>query len=376
MYILCTIIKKNITNSSPIIGRLKRTRKKNILTKMPGSNQIRTISQIESCGMRHYSKNDAHRLGQQQQHLTHVRRRGKSSSSSSGASGGSGFQAAAALRSHILYKTTANIMSNKIDMSAFLSASLSSRPEWSSSRTKNPKSNAFTTSFNDMMHQDTGIGSIEEREERKRKDELKKIQQHQERAKLYEELVARQEAELHKKQERRRKRRERYNRCVDAAIKIQQNGRIWLARERVKRIMLNIHNSAARNIQMYGKRFIVRMRCKQRKRYAIETKATLKIQFGWKQRLQRIEANEDLLQRRKNRARARRRLLRDMEKERRFTGAMIIQSMVRGWKGRKMIKLMEMEKRRKRRQKMTTNKKKRPEKSKKKGVVGPVIVKG
>ena len=70
-----------------------------------------------------------------------------------------------------------------------------------------------------------------------------------------------------------------------------------------------------------------------------------------------------------------------MEKERKTTAAMIIQSMVRGWKGRKIIKLLEMERRRARKKrnvqqqgvkaKAKSKQKNTKEKRKKKGVKGP-----
>ena len=320
--------------------------------------------------MRHYSAADAQRLGQQQHHLAAAHRSSHS---------GSGFQAAAALRSNILYKTTSNHMSKKLDVSNSMSATI--RPEWSSA-TKNPKSNAFTSSFSNMMHEDTGLGSSESKETRKMKEELKKIKQHEERAKLYEELVTRQKEELQKKQERRRKRRERYQLFVDSALLLQTSlFRIKLAKNKKKRKIAAIENSAALRIQMYGMRWIIRKRCEQRRQLAIQTKATLKIQASWGERVQRVEAKEELNRRRHNRSRARRKLLRDMEKERKTTAAMIIQSMVRGWKGRKIIKLLEMERRRARKKrnvqqqgvkaKAKSKQKNTKEKRKKKGVKGP-----
>ena len=132
---------------------------------------------------------------------------------------------------------------------------------------------------------------------------------------------------------------------------------------------------------MYGMRWIIRKRCEQRRQLAIQTKATLKIQASWGERVQRVEAKEELNRRRHNRSRARRKLLRDMEKERKTTASMIIQSMVRGWKGRKIIKLLEMERRRARKKrnvqqqgakaKTKSKQKNKKEKRKKKGVKGP-----
>ena len=339
---------------------------------MPGTNLL-TISQTESCGLRHYSSADAKRIGSQHHHLIKSRRTNGS---------GSGFQAAAALRSHILYKTTSNEASKKVDLSTTLSASLSNRPEWSST-SKHSTSNSFTTSFNNIMHENSSIGSIGERENRRVADELKKIKQHEERAKLYQELITRQEQELFQKKERKRKRREKYELAVSSAIKIQNSiiGRIWLAKQICNRIRLAIKNNAAIRMQMHSKRYIIRERCKQRKQLGIETKASLKIQFEWGQRQQRVEAKEDLKNRRNNRARARRRLLRDMNKERRKVAAVMIQGMVRGWKGRKIIKLLEMERRRARKKrnvqqqgakaKTKSKQKNKKEKRKKKGVKGP-----
>jgi hypothetical protein len=97
--------------------------------------------------------------------------------------------------------------------------------------------------------------------------------------------------------------------------------------------------------------------------------AVLHIQFGWNQRIQRVEAKEELSRRKDNRARAKRRLLRDMGKERKLMAASMIQSMVRGWQGRKLMKIMEMEKRRKRRRNKKPKIKKKPKRSK--GSVGP-----
>ena len=131
-------------------------------------------------------------------------------------------------------------------------------------------------------------------------------------------------------------------------------------------VIMHRKNCAARQIQVMGNKYRIRKRCEARRRHEIETMAVLHIQFGWNQRIQRVEAKDELRRRKDNRAAAKRRLLRDMGKERKLMAASMIQSMVRGWQGRKIMKIMEMEKRRKRRNKKP---KKKPKRSK--GSVGP-----
>lgn len=303
---------------------------------MPGNLTIQNISTRESCGMRHYSSADAMRLGQSHIHLLQHQNNKKNS-------GGAGFQAARGLKNASpFYKTTSNQMNKKI--AHMLSATMNNRPEWKTNC--NPKSNAFSNGFNNMMHSDTSLGSMEARMMRKKKDELKKIQKHQNRALLYEELVKRQQEKLERKKERKRKRLEKYQLMVRTVVVIQCLARMWLSHRKINRIKLKMRSDASCVIQMYGRRYVIRKRCETRRRNAIETSATLKIQFGWQQRIQRVEAKEELNRRKANRSRAKRRLLREMNKERRSIAARMIQSMVRGWKGRKLIKILEMERRR------------------------------
>ena len=211
--------------------------------------------------------------------------------------------------------------------------------------------------------------------------DLKKIQQHTDRALLYAQLVQSQQEELEKKRKRKQLRYERYQLIVKTAIQVQCFTRVYLARCLIQRIILHNHTKAAVRIQMLAKQKLVRNKCRARKRLGIETAAVLHIQFGWNKRVQRKEAKEELYRRKENRSRAKRRLLRDMDKERRLTAARMIQSMVRGWKGRKLIKLMEMNKRRRGRKKAnrTSSRTVTPpssskKKKKKKGVVGPSVL--
>ena len=321
---------------------------------------ILSIATRESSGIRHYSSADATRLGQQHAHLQAIHR------SSSTTSRGNGFQAAKSLRStNPIYKTSNQCMSTNL-----LSASMSHRPDWN--KKTNPKSNTFSNGFHNTMHEDTSLGSAQSKINRKKQDEMKKIQKHQERALLYAELIKRQEEQLEKKKIRRQKRVERYQRLVENAIKLQCVARSWLAKRRMMTVIMHRKNCAARQIQVMGNKYRIRKRCEARRRHEIETMAVLHIQFGWNQRIQRVEAKEELSRRKDNRARAKRRLLRDMGKERKLMAASMIQSMVRGWQGRKLMKIMEMEKRRKRRRNKKPKIKKKPKRSK--GSVGPNLI--
>ena len=115
---------------------------------------IGSISNRESCGMRHYSKSDAARLGAQHKHLVHMHQ-----SNNAGAfKSGSGFQAAKGMKTgSILYKTTNDRMSKKL-------AVLHNKPDWNN---QNPKSNAFSTGFHSMMYENTSLGSSMDKKTRK-----------------------------------------------------------------------------------------------------------------------------------------------------------------------------------------------------------------
>ena len=135
-----------------------------------------------------------------------------------------------------------------------------------------------------------------------------------------------------------------------AATKIQSSlARIYLAKIQVARIIQAKRNIAALTLQMLVRQYLIRAHVRARYNLKIQTIASKKIQFGWSQRLLRVEAQTDLKRRRQQRSRARRRLLREMENERRGKAAIMIQNMVRCWKGRRIVKLLEMERRRKRR---------------------------
>ncbi len=322
------------------------------------SDLVRRVACSESLGMRHYSRADASRLGRQRVDLVRARRQTRGGAGA----GGAGFHAAAALRSHPLYTTeTTATYPDRPPPHMLLSASLSDRPGWRGTGgppKRSTLSNKFTDSFAGNCYEDSSIGSVMGRDARRRRDEEKKIQAHADRAKLYAELVARQEEETRKRAERRRRRAERYRTAVSAATMIENRARMFLARRRVARVVLGKQNAAATRIQMQMRRRSVELRAQQRYVFKVQTAATRKIQYGWQQRLARVEAKDDLQRRRDNRARARRRLLREMDKERRALAAVMIQNMVRGWKGRKIVKLLEMERRRARRRRKNTTKKK------------------
>jgi hypothetical protein len=298
---------------------------------MPASGKrLRAVAATDSCGLRHYSAADTGRLALQRSELRQI---------SQGIVGGAGFHVAKALRAHPLYATEAQ-----------------DRPAWNRTVScpgkQSTLSNKFTTSFSGMNFEDSSIGSSLGREQRKQREEAKKIQKQQDRIALYESLVAQQEADLKRRAARRKARANKYRQAMSAATTIQSSlARIYLAKMRVARVILARKNVAALVLQMLVRQYLIRAHVRARFNLKIQTIASKKIQFGWSQRLMRVEAQSDLKRRRQQRSRARRRLLREMDNERRGKAAVMIQNMVRCWKGRRIVKLLEMERRRKGRRK-------------------------
>ena len=86
----------------------------------------------------------------------------------------------------------------------------SDRPEWNRTTARPSRqsvlSSKFTSSFAGMNFEDSSIGSVLSRKERKQREEAKKIQRQQERVELYEALVAQQEADMKRRLARRKAR--------------------------------------------------------------------------------------------------------------------------------------------------------------------------
>ena len=127
---------------------------------MPAAGKrLRAVAATDSCGLRHYSSADAGRLAQQRNELRQISR---------GMVGGTGFHVAKALRAHPLYATEAHIMRQD-------------RPSWNRTVLRPGKqstlSNKFTTSFGGMNFEDSSIGSSLGRDQRKQREEAKKMQE-------------------------------------------------------------------------------------------------------------------------------------------------------------------------------------------------------
>ena len=302
---------------------------------MGNGKRLRALAATESCGLRHYSKADTGRLVSQRRELIAISR---------SIPGGTAFHVAKALKAHPLYVTE----SQKI----LSSGSFIDRPGWDHSAARPGRasalSNKFTASFAGN-YEDSSIGSTLGREQRREREKQKKMQKQQERIALYESLIAQQEKDRKNRAERRKLRAKRYRIAMEAATKIQSLARVYLAKLLISRVIDKKQNYAALVVQMCVRQFLVRVHVRNRVILKIQTKASKKIQHGWSQRMLRVEAQEDLKRLRQQRSRARRRLLREMENERRRKAATMIQTMVRCWKGRRLVKLLEMERRRKRR---------------------------
>lgn len=306
--------------------------------------------------MQSYSRSDVNRLYQDRQRLLKENRAlngGTISFQGSAFNAINHLKGIHAGRNHPIYQT--NTMSS---YSFLANTKLHNRPLWNNGdgtssssgvlykTPANGKSGNFTKSFSSGMFEDTSIGSLVEKKIRKAQELEEKARKALEKQEQYENIIRIQEEKILKRRETRLRRKAHYIQQKKAAIVIQNHIRKAHASMRVKKIRHEVHTDAAMQIQILMRKRLTNKRIQKRVEHKIHTQAAKNIQKTWQKRIDRKTARKELQKRREARDKARRRLIRELEKQKRDEAARKIQNMVKIRQAKKFAELIRKKKRR------------------------------
>ena len=305
--------------------------------------------------MQSYNRRDVKNLYQERQRLLNENRAlngGKISFQGSAFNAVNHLKGIHAGRTHPIYQT------NAMESYSFLAnTKLHGRPDWNNGdgtssssgvyqAPKNGKKGQFSRSFSSGMFEDTSIGSLVEKKLRKAQELEEKARKALEKQEQYEQLIKLQEEKILKRREMRLKRKAKYIEQKKAAIVIQNHIRRAHASTRVKSIRHDVHTQAAMQIQILMRKRLTNKRIQKRVEHKIHTKAAKNIQKTWQKRTDRKNAREELQKRKDARDKARRKLIRELEKQKRDEAARKIQNMIKVRQAKKFADLIRKKKRR------------------------------